>query len=483
MANYGVTTIGFVLKRLKTISDQMRENAQQQLPGIDTTEDSVPGTIIDVVSEAIADQWQLAEGTYNARYPSTSQGAQLDFIGQINAIKRTAPQKSNVFLGYTGVNGTIIPAGNQVKSDRGDIYESITEKALDNTQTNQVEIETITVLNNHVYSLIIDSNSVDYTSSGSATIEEITNGIIDAINLQTLILLVNATEIDASLGTFHITSNDGERSFEVTLNADFQLNDFWTPIKIQAQETGSLEAETGTIKTIVTPISGLNAVYNFTEVNLGSDLQTDDDYRLKLFQEVRRLGGGSLEAIKDRLENNVEDVILVRGFENDTMILDPVTGRPPKSIEMLVEGGDDNDIAEELWIAKGGGIETFGNVSVIITDSQGSLRNIKFSRPVKAYIWFRITLTVNTKFPADGEQLIKENIVLTGRERFGIGDEILIQEFYCPIYDVEGVENAVIEIQKTPNLTPPVSYITTNLSLADDESPLFDVTRVEVLIP
>lgn len=483
MATYGVTDVGFILKRLKTIADAMKEDAQKQLPGIDTTEDSVPGTIIDVVAEALAEQWQLGQQTYSARFPSTSQGAQLDFIGQINAIKRLAPQKSNVYLGYNGVDGTIIPAGKQVKSDRGDVYENIIEGELDDTSTNQVEVETITVLDTHLYSILIDANSVDYTSSGSATIEEITNGIIDAINLETLILLVNATEIDASAGTFHIASNDGERAFEVTLNTDFQLNDFWTPIKIQALETGRLEAEAGAITTIVTPISGLAAVYNFTEVNLGDDLQSDDDYRLRLFQEVRRLGGGSLEAIKDRLENNVEGVILVRGFENDTMITEPVTLRPPKSIEMLVEGGLDEDIAEELWIAKGGGIETFGNVHVVITDSQGSLRNIHFSRPVKAYIWFRITLTVNTKFPADGESLIKENIVLTGREGFGIGDEILIQEFYCPIYEVEGIENAIIEIQKTPNLTPPVSYVTTNLTLADDESPLFDVTRVEVLIP
>jgi len=443
----------------------------------------VPGTLIDVVSETIAEQWQLAEQTYAARFPSTSQGVQLDYVGQINGIKRQAPQKSTVFLGYQGINGTIIPAGNQVKSNRGDVYETLTEQSIDNTKINKGETQVITVLNNHDYIVFIDDNSVQYTSSGTATIEEITNGIINEINLQTLTLLVEAEAIDVSSGTFYITSNDGERAFTLTLNVDFQLNLFWTPIKIQALVAGALEAEAGTITTIVTPVVGLNAVDNFTEVTLGSLLQTDDNYRVSLFQEVRRLGGGSLEAIKDRILNSVQGVILVRAFENDTMILDPVTGRPPKSIEILVEGGADEDIANELWLAKGGGIETFGNVSVIITDSQGDLRNIKFSRPVKAYIWFRITLTVNTQFPSDGSALIKEKIVLKGRETFGIGDEILIQEFFCPIYEVEGIENAVIEIQKTPDLTPPVSYVTTNITLADNESPLFDITRVEVLIP
>ncbi len=200
-----------------------------------------------------------------------------------------------------------------------------------------------------------------------------------------------------------------------------------------------------------------------------------------MFQEPRRLGGGSLEAIKARILNDVDGVILVKGFQNITMITDPVSGRPPKSIEILVEGGSDADIAEELWEVGGGGIETYGTESVIITDSQGDLRNMHFSRPVKAYIWFKITITTNTEYPIDGDTEIKENVVLKGRDTFGIGDEIIIQQFYCPIYEVPGVETALIEIQKTSDLTPPGSYVTTNLTLDDDESPLFDVTRITVI--
>lgn len=483
MATYGVTDSGFILKRLQQIADEMRAKAQDQLPGIDTSVDSVPGTLIDVVSDASALQWQLAEETYNARYPSSGEGVQLDRIGQINAILRRKPQKSTVRLGCEGVNGTIIQQGKQVKSDKGDIYLIQTEASLDNTATNRVEVEVVTVLDTHTYTIFIDSNSVDYLSSGAATKTEITNGVIAAINAQTSVLLVEADEIDSSLGTFYITSNDGENPFEVGLNADYQLNKFWTPIRINAEVAGPLESGPGTITTIITPIAGLNSVDNFTDVTIGDNLQSDDNYRLSLYQEVRRLGGGSLEAIKDRLLNTVEDVILVRGFENHTMIIDPVSLRPPKSIEMLVEGGTNQDIADELWIAKGGGIETFGNESVIVTDSGGKLHNIKFSRPTKAYIWFKITITINADFPADGENQIEEAVVLKGRETFGIGDELIIQQFYCPIYSVPGVETALIEIQKTSDLTPPVSYVTTNLTLLDDESPLFDVSRVEVINP
>lgn len=481
MAVYGVTVAGFVLKRLEAISNEMRANAQSQLPGIDTSEDSVPGTLLDTTADAAAEQWQLAEQTYNARYPSTAQGSQLDYIGQINAILRRSPQKSNIKLGCEGVHGTIIPVGTQVKSNSGHVYETLLQTSLDDTSTNKAEIEVITVIDSHTYTILIDSNSVDYISDSDATIEEITAGIVAAINIQTSFLLVNAVEIDISQGTFYIVANDGELAFEVTLNSDFQLNKFWTPIKIQALIAGPLEDSPNTITTIVTPIVGLESVNNFTDVNVGAFLQSDDNYRVSLFEEPRRLGGGSLEAIKARLLNDVEDVTLVKGFENITMIVDPISGRPAKSIEFLVEGGDDLDIAEELWQTKGGGIETYGTESVIITDSQGDLRNMHFSRPVKAYIWFKITVTTNSEYPSDGDTQIKEKVEIKGRETFGIGDEIIIQQFYCPIYEVAGIETALIEIQKTSDLTPPVSYVTTNLTLGEDDAPLFDVSRITVI--
>jgi uncharacterized phage protein gp47/JayE len=477
---YGVTNTGFVLKRLDDILAEMRSKAQTQLPGLDVSSDSVSGTMIDVAAAEIAEQWFLAEQVYNSRFPNTSEGIPLDNIGQINGIQRRGIIKSSVKEGFQGVNSTAIPQNTQVKSDAGDVYATVLPGVLDNTDTNSVEVQVLNVFNNYTYIIQISDNSVSYVSSGSATIQEITNGMIDEINLQTTALLVNAGVVDEDNGIFGITSNDGESSFEVTLTADFQLNKFWTPIQIQALEAGQIEAIAGTITTIITPLVGLESVNNFTDVLVGDNVQSDDDYRLRLFQEVRKLGGGSLEAIKSRILNNVNDVLAVKIFENHEMI--EVAGRPPKSIELLVEGGLDSDIAEELWQSKGGGIETFGTVYFDIIDSQGDIRKMWFSRPVKAYVWFRVTLTTGPDFPVDGEELIKENIVRHGRTTFTIGDLLLIQSFYCPVYEIAGVITVLIEMQVTSDLTPPVSYETTNIQLDDNNAPLFDESRAEVII-
>ena len=49
-------------------------------------------------------------------------------------------------------------------------------------------------------------------------------------------------------------------------------------------------------------------------------------------------------------------------------------GRPPKSFEAVVEGGSDQAVAQEIWLTKPAGIETYGNVNngngITILDSQ-----------------------------------------------------------------------------------------------------------------
>lgn len=483
MATYGLTEYGFILKRFEIILQELRTNLLTEFPNAAIGDDQVIGHLLDIYAKEPAELWELAEAVYKSRAPSSADGVQLDDIGQINAIQRLPAIPAVVFESFTGTNGTTIPLTFRFRRpDKDELFQPTIEIDLDNTKTSQTLVKVITVINNHDYIVTINDNSVQYTSDGTATIEEITQGIIDAVNAQTIFLRVNAFEDELSQGTFYIKSNDGESSYKLELTADFTLQKFWTPIRCQSIDVGDIEAPAETLTQIVTPVAGLDAIINFTDATLGANVQTDQAYRIRLFTETRRLGGGSLEAIKDRIKNEVANVLLVKAFENDTMITDG-EGRPPKSIEILVEGGDDNDIANELWYVKSGGIETFGTESVQITDSQGDLHTIKFSRPIKQYVHFDITLTVDGTFPANGEDTIKENIVLLGRETFGIGDLLLIQEFYCPIYDVQGVIDVGIEWAVTDNPGDTPVYVPVNIQLGDRESPIFDISRITIAIP
>ena len=102
--------------------------------------------------------------------------------------------------------------------------------------------------------------------------------------------------------------------------------------------------------------------------------------RLRREQSLQVTGAGTLPSIVARLQDDVSGVTTVKGYENRTDVID-VSGRPPHSIEMVVEGGDDQDIIDTLWLVKGGGIQTFGNTSGVAVDSNGNNQTLYFSRP------------------------------------------------------------------------------------------------------
>src|SRR5260221_13941560 len=74
---------------------------------------------------------------------------------------------------------------------------------------------------------------------------------------------------------------------------------------------------------------------------------------------------------------NIFNVLLINSAVTDVSAQSAQIkgGRPPKSFEAVVQGGSDDDIANQIWLTKPAGIETFGNVNngngVPITDSQG----------------------------------------------------------------------------------------------------------------
>lgn len=125
-----------------------------------------------------------------------------------------------------------------------------------------------------------------------------------------------------------------------------------------------------------------------------------------------------------------EDIMLV-----DTNTLDDtgdptdieITGRPPKSFEIVAENGSDAAIAQAIFDAKPAGIETYGNTGPInVLDVYGNAHPINFSRPSLVPIYIDLDLFVDqATFPVDGAQQIQQKIVELG-DTLNIGDDVIL---------------------------------------------------------
>lgn len=480
---YGVTKYGFIMKRGDQVLADLKASVQELFPTLDLSDQTPEGQIIGVISKPITDLWEIANADYNAQYPNSAEGQSLDNVCELNAITRLGASPDRAVLSLNGDEGTIVNTTFQVQTiDKSVTFQAQESATISVANTNKMILDVTTIADSVDYIITINQHTVSINSGVVATAESISILIVDEINALTDLIFANAILPLVPDGTFTILSNDTDNAFTAYPDVNFTINDFWTPIVTLATVDGSIPAPTNTITQIVTPVFGLANVTNLKDAELGREIETDTHLRERRYASIRIVGAATVEAIKARILQQVDGVTQCKVYENVEDVID-IDGLLPHSLLVLAVGGSDLDIANKIWETRSAGIQTNGNISTIIYDSMNEPHNIKFSRPTNDYIWLRITLTVfPSTFPANGVAAITDAI-LEKSTSFGIGDEVLIQSFYCPIYSVAGVESAYIEMAMTTDLTPPLVYGTSNILIGKQEASIFDSSRIEIIIP
>lgn len=158
-----------------------------------------------------------------------------------------------------------------------------------------------------------------------------------------------------------------------------------------AEEAGDIAAPAGSITTIGTPTLGWQSVTNPSAATIGVPVETDVELRARQARSTAIASVSLWEGIIGALLD-LPGVTRVSGVKNDT---DTPTqdGIPGHSIAMIVEGGDAQTIAETIFLKKGEGVGTFGDVSITYLDAYGFPNAVYFSRPDAVQIYCTITIT------------------------------------------------------------------------------------------
>jgi uncharacterized phage protein gp47/JayE len=167
-----------------------------------------------------------------------------------------------------------------------------------------------------------------------------------------------------------------------------------TPGAVRATTTGPVFAGAGTITAIKTVISGWTGCTNALGVNLGSNIETDAALRIRRAASVALTGKSVVDSLYAALAN-IQGVSDAAVFENKTgsPIARPgSTDLPPNSIQAVVRGGLDADIAAAIWAKASGGVTLVGAVTASIIDAQGNGQPIKFDRPIALGVCYYVRL-------------------------------------------------------------------------------------------
>lgn len=476
----GIDATGFTKKDLQTIKTEIEDEFKNAFgTDIDVSESSVFGQIIGILSKKVSNIWELAQAVYASLNPDSSEGITLDRIAALNYITRLSASKTVVNAALYGTQGTIITTGSKANlNETAEEFEITADTTITKAAAVSIIFSVTTVFNGYTYQITINSTVFQFISDSDATAEEIIAGLKTQVDAGS----EPVTFTDNLDGSALILADDGITSFSFVEGTNLQIDEIGSNGEFQALVAGSISAPANTLQNIVTPIAGWDSINNIVPGTTGSEEETDEELRIRRRENQNLSCGGTEEAIISRILQNVDGVSDVFAVSNRTNSTDG-DGRPAKSVEMTVLGGTDQDVGDELWLALPAGIESYGNTTVIVEDSEGNSQTVKFTRPENVYIWLNIDITLYAEetFPSNGTEQVKEEIVTFAASEYIIGKDVLRERLYQPIFQVPGIASATITVatSSTP-AGPPGSYTASDVPIDSREIAVFNTARITV---
>lgn len=164
---------------------------------------------------------------------------------------------------------------------------------------------------------------------------------------------------------------------------------------------GAVSALAGDISQIETPTYGWVSVTNEVAAVLGNAQETDAQLRERQTISTANPSQTMLDGTKGAIAA-LKNVSRYAVYENDTNVSsvtdDNPYGLPAHSVTCVVEGGTDEDVAEAIFLHKGIGCYTNGDVEVQYTDQNDYINRVRFFRPVYKDIFVKVVIKKYTGY-------------------------------------------------------------------------------------
>ncbi len=207
-------------------------------------------------------------------------------------------------------------------------------------------------------------------------------------------------------------------------------------VTVTAQEAGAISAPAGSITKIATPTIGWQFFQSTTDALPGSPVESDAALRRRQASSAASAATANLDALLGALQA-LDGVTRVKLYENFTDIVDG-NGLVAHSIAVVIEGGNDLDIATTIGQKKAPGCNLNGTTTQSYTDpltgisyDGGALPAIKFYRLQYTPITVQINVNAldgwSSTIQAEIQQAVSDYI-----NGLDIGDDIFFTRVYLP---------------------------------------------------
>jgi uncharacterized phage protein gp47/JayE len=476
---YGLTDKGFIAKPFTVILQEEQAAFQASFGmDIDLSDESIEGVYIKNQSLKLSQLWELLGKLYTIGDVDDAFGIYLDRIVNFVNVQRMPAKATQVYECLWAEEGTVLQKGHLLRMSNGQTFKltSTVPVGKDSLLGFQLVIGTVTA--GHVYQFSLDTRIIAYTAQDGDEEEHINAGLAAALEM----VFPGVYELDnQGKDGLYMHSKQGTIAFalaSVDAMIDFPLLGAYA--RYECTKTGAIVVSIGSLNEIVNKINGLESAINYAPGITGRDMENDTEVRMNLAARQKQATANEI-AIQNAILD-INGVKYAKVYSNRDIL--EFEGRPPKSYEAVVVGGDDQEIAEVIFDKGPAGIQAYGTTHKIVKDDEGFDWDIAFSRPVEKYLWIKIVCSRNGEESLDPNWItqLQENITSWASSNLGVAVDFMYQKLFRPIYDVRGIGLADIKVAVTDNLTPPPAsaYHAENIEIGEVEIGIIDRSRITV---
>ena len=487
MPEYGITETGLHIKRFDTILSEINafqtEGFGVQV-GANTR--SFLNTLNTSVADKIAELWELGADIYHNLSPMSAEGAALDNAVQFGGNSREKARSTYYPIHCECTEGITLDEETLIESDTNPAIKflSAEERTISRSSFNKAKVKVVSTQPGEAYTVALNGTLYSYTCKAQDGPDAILGGLRD------LILADEAEAFTASVDSENvlliIEAADVESENSMLLTDNLTTESVTAIISFASEEPGEVSLPNGAITKIVTAPTGFLSCTNLCGYVAGRLLETDVELRQSYVDKIFSRSSRMTDSIRSAILANCAGVTAAQVYENRTNETDS-EGRPPHSVEAVVDGGSNSDIAEQILATVSAGITTYGSVSVDVPGEDDNMIEVCFNRPTYIYCWFKVTLTISkaSLVPANYAELV-ETAIVDAMSQVENGEDVVPQQQFLPaIYEqVPGISYIDVSIYTTTSASEgqPSSYPLRSVEITNRQRAMTSSTRIEVAL-
>lgn len=403
---YGLTDAGFQLPAYSDLTEETKASLRAVFgENFNTGTNSIADKFSSIFNEREYQLYMLMADVYSAQTLQGAEGIYLDDLLGKRGIFRNGKTKSTGTIQLT-VDSTVpynmIYGQSAYTFDDGNFQQASDTQVAGNIVAMEITNSmwstgtyALTIQNQNDQTIRTMTYNLTSTVAGSTSLNTFMANIKQFIIDNTILANQDRIFIDTVNGGMKIGYNSAGALIGLNSRVDLRFSPLvgnkTISVDLISVEAGALTREANSIRSMSPVPSGFVGITNLVAFIDGSDVETDNEYKIRAILVTSGNGKATRPAVLAALlDDNVEGLERVKIFNNNTDVTNAM-GIPKYKFMVVCYGGTTEEISQVLYDTIALSNNTYGDVFYDITTEDGEIERIYHSKAAARQLAIRVS--------------------------------------------------------------------------------------------